>query len=609
MISRILAAATLASVAAAPLAAQDFSSFNLGSIDQQQGWTTRDAFTSCTTINTTWNQAIKDVNGVRVWQLSNAVTSGTYSSKPFSPVTAQVAGETGASLWNNRGTNGCSPTAVQFGANATTNRFYHSTTFRSATGAPQPGLFVTLSPSAKQATVRMSWLQLKDNGSTGIDLLFYDLAPSASSTGQFVAATTIATGLSYTDAHTVSMTIDFVDGVTDNGGMISGNDVVKIHLNGSLIHTGSTWESYYYFSEQIVAGTPRKQAVNAMLYNVSGTAAPATAGNGFHFLAMTTGNTPPNTAPVAVDDSYSMLRGAMLNVAAPGVIGNDTDAENNSLTATLVGNPSNGNVIVYGDGSFDYTPAPAFAGTDSFTYKVSDGVADSNTATVTITVDNLAPVAVADSYTMDEDAVLTVAAPGVLGNDSDGNSDPIQSVQLTSAANGNVALLIDGSFTYTPAANFFGTDSFTYKVTDGLLESAPVTVTITVNDVPDLIPVNSTGFFQPVDNLPTINRARAGRTVPLKFRVTNGSGVGIQVPGLAVAVTSALATSNVATEDAIETYTGNSGLQYLGDGYYQWNWATLSGYVNQTRRLTLSINAAGYSFSQAQLQADFRFTK
>ena len=91
MISRILAAATLASVAAAPLAAQGFSSFNLGSIDQQQGWTTRDAFTTgCTTINTTWNQAIKDVNGVRVWQLSNAVTSGTYSSKPFSPVTAEV---------------------------------------------------------------------------------------------------------------------------------------------------------------------------------------------------------------------------------------------------------------------------------------------------------------------------------------------------------------------------------------------------------------------------------------------------------------------------------------------------------------------------------------
>ena len=329
--------------------------------------------------------------------------------------------------------------------------------------------------------------------------------------------------------------------------------------------------------------------------------------NGAHDSVVTVST---NIAPVTVDDTgFSMLRGSVLNAAAGSLTGNDTDYENSSLSASLVAAPANGNVIVYADGSFDYTPAPAFAGNDTFTYKVSDGDKDSNPATVTITVTNIAPTAVADTYTMDEDTVLTIAAPGVLGNDSDGNSDPIQAVALTSAANGNVALLIDGSFTYTPAANFFGTDSFTYKVTDGLLESAPVTVTIPVNDVPDLIPVNTTGFFQPVDNLPTINRARAGRTVPLKFRVTDGSGVGIQVPGLAVAVTSALATSNVATEDAIETYTGNSGLQYLGDGYYQWNWATLSGYVNQTRRLTLSINAAGYSFSQAQLQADFRFTK
>ena len=116
-------------------------------------------------------------------------------------------------------------------------------------------------------------------------------------------------------------------------------------------------------------------------------------------------------APLAADDSYSVGEDAVVTITAPGVIGNDTDAENNSLTATLVGSPSNGNVIVYGDGSFDYTPALAFAGTDTFTYTVSDGVADSNTATVTITVTNNAPVAVADTYTMNEDTVLTIAAP------------------------------------------------------------------------------------------------------------------------------------------------------------------------------------------------------
>ena len=65
-----------------------------------------------------------------------------------------------------------------------------------------------------------------------------------------------------------------------------------------------------------IAGTPRKQAVNAMLYNVSGTAAPATAGNGFHFRAMTTGNTPPNTAPVAVERTAS-TEGSLTTIPWP----------------------------------------------------------------------------------------------------------------------------------------------------------------------------------------------------------------------------------------------------------------------------------------------------
>lgn len=99
---------------------------------------------------------------------------------------------------------------------------------------------------------------------------------------------------------------------------------------------------------------------------------------------------------------------------------------------------------------------------------------------------NQAPVAVADAYTMNEDETLTVVAPGVLTNDSDPDSDPITAVLVSDVTNGTLALAADGSFVYTPDADYFGTDTFTYKANDGELDSNVVTVTITINDVPDV---------------------------------------------------------------------------------------------------------------------------
>jgi hypothetical protein len=262
-----------------------------GTVDGQNGWTTRDAFTSATTVGK-WDQQVKDVNDAngsrRVFRMSNAIASSTYSSQVFSATSGQVAGETNAALWNNRGTNGSSPLSpAQYGAYAATDTFYSKVAFRSATGAAQAGLALTLSASAKQSTVRMSWLQLQDTGA-GFNLNVYDLLGN----GTFPsAATTIASGLSYSDLHTIEMGITFVDGVSTVGGQIYGNDVLKIWLNGSLIHTGSTWESYYYNYERITAGTPRLQAVDSMLFRVAGTAAPGTSGNGFYFEDFAIGNT------------------------------------------------------------------------------------------------------------------------------------------------------------------------------------------------------------------------------------------------------------------------------------------------------------------------------
>ena len=121
---------------------------------------------------------------------------------------------------------------------------------------------------------------------------------------------------------------------------------------------------------------------------------------------------------MAVDDAYEVDEDAVLTVlAAQGVLANDTDVDNDLLTATLVNGPAHGTLVLAEDGSFVYTPEANFNGTDSFTYKATDGTLESNLATVTITVNpvNDWPVANDDEYEVVTGTVLEVAAPGVLG--------------------------------------------------------------------------------------------------------------------------------------------------------------------------------------------------
>ncbi|WP_291298334.1 Ig-like domain-containing protein [Elioraea sp.] len=197
---------------------------------------------------------------------------------------------------------------------------------------------------------------------------------------------------------------------------------------------------------------------------------------------------PVNDAPVAVVDAYVIDEDGLLEVnAANGVLANDSDAEGSALTAQLVSGPGNGSFALNADGSFEYIPSPNFNGQVSFTYRASDGIALSAATTVTINVTavNDAPVAVGNGYALAEDASLVIAAPGVLGNDSDPDGNPLSAVLVTGPANGVLALNADGSFTYTPNANFFGGDSFTYRASDGALQSAAVTVSLSVNAVND----------------------------------------------------------------------------------------------------------------------------
>ncbi len=188
-----------------------------------------------------------------------------------------------------------------------------------------------------------------------------------------------------------------------------------------------------------------------------------------------------NDAPTVTDDETACDEDSLAEL---NVLANDDDVDNDELTAELKTEPLHGTVELYADGDVVYTPDADWSGTDTFTYRAYDGHVYSVIGVVTVVVDpvNDAPVAQADSYEVDENTLLAVEAPGVLGNDSDIDGDTIAAMLTSGPEGGELELHKDGSFTYMPEPGFFGEDTFEYAASDDGLESQPVVVTITVND-------------------------------------------------------------------------------------------------------------------------------
>jgi uncharacterized repeat protein (TIGR01451 family) len=202
-----------------------------------------------------------------------------------------------------------------------------------------------------------------------------------------------------------------------------------------------------------------------------------------------------NDAPVAVDDAQLHVNEDSADNSLD-VLANDTDVDvGDTKTISAVGAPDHGGTVVLsGAGAGNtvlYTPVAGFVGTETFSYTMSDGACLSDTGAMTVTVDNVndAPVAADDAYSVDEDTTLSRSAPGVLANDSDADGEGLTAVPDTQPGHGVLTLRADGSFDYTPDADFNGTDSFTYYASDGKADSSTATVTITlpgVNDAPTI---------------------------------------------------------------------------------------------------------------------------
>jgi probable HAF family extracellular repeat protein len=180
------------------------------------------------------------------------------------------------------------------------------------------------------------------------------------------------------------------------------------------------------------------------------------------------------TAPVAKPDAYQTQEDKALTVAAPGVLGNDTGAARQAEAAT---EPKHGTLVLLPTGDLTYTPAANWNGTDTFSYRASDGVGRSEPALVTVTVApvNDAPVATPAEAATDEDTPSPLALGGT---DADGDALTVEVVD--GPAHGKLA-----NGVYTPAADFNGGDTIRFVVRDGAVASQPETAQITVRPVND----------------------------------------------------------------------------------------------------------------------------
>ncbi len=197
--------------------------------------------------------------------------------------------------------------------------------------------------------------------------------------------------------------------------------------------------------------------------------------------------TPVNDAPVATNSSASGAEDATISGA---VSASDVDNSSSQLSYALVGangGASHGTVVLHPDGSFSYTPVHDFNGNDSFSFKASDGSLDSNVATESLTIGavNDAPFATNSSASGAEDTTISGA---VSASDVDNSSSQLSYALVGAnggASHGTVVLHPDGSFSYTPVHDFNGNDSFSFKASDGSLDSNVATESLTIGAVND----------------------------------------------------------------------------------------------------------------------------
>jgi len=170
-------------------------------------------------------------------------------------------------------------------------------------------------------------------------------------------------------------------------------------------------------------------------------------------------------------------------------------------------------------------------------------------------------------------------------------SDPTPGSGLNAAAS-----VLSGTVDTTTV----GTKTLTFTAVDYASNSVSMICSYSVQYV-------FSGFFSPVDNQPTVNLAKAGQSIPIKWRLTDANGVAISDTTSFASVTTTPAGSCGGSSDVIETYGGSSGLQYLGNGNWQFNWVTPKSYAGLCKTMTLNLKDGVVPLPGQPRTAHFQF--
>jgi len=293
-----------------------------------------------------------------------------------------------------------------------------------------------------------------------------------------------------------------------------------------------------------------------------------------------------SVAPVAADDAATTTEDTAITIAP---LVNDTDGNNDPLTITAVTQGGNGSVT-FTSTDITYTPNTAYTGTDTFDYTISDGNGGADTATITVTVNEVpvAPVAVDDAATTTEDTAITIDP---LVNDTDGNNDPLTITGVTQGTNGSVTFT-SADVTYTSNTGYTGTDTFDYTISDGNGGTDTATVTMTVNAI--AIPPAPPAPFDVESNLTSlVSQAEIDATdtvgsVGGSFRVDESGAATYSVP-----IATVKGTAGVVPQISLN-YSSQAGNGLMGKG---WSIEGLSAVTRCRQTLSQDKSAKAITWS------------
>jgi len=221
----------------------------------------------------------------------------------------------------------------------------------------------------------------------------------------------------------------------------------------------------------------------------------------------------PTLPPSATADRYEAVAGERLTVPADrGVLANDSDPDDDPITATQVDGPASGTLELKPDGSFSYVPDTGFVGIDRFRYFATDGASRSDAVPVDIEVQALTdvPVTASDRYAVDEDGRLEIAAAeGLLANDSEPGGRALTAELVQGPPRGTVTLDASGAFVYSPNAEVYGEDTFSYRARSAVGVSLPQIVTIDVAPINDPPTITSTAATAAIEGVAFIDTVTA----------------------------------------------------------------------------------------------------